>query len=171
VGIAGFDRGGLLVDGGPGPDGGPAPLLSRIEPPAGWRVLLALDPGRAGLSGSDEKTAIARLPRFSRERAAEICHEVLMRVLAGAASNDFEAFAAGLSRVQRLVGQHFAPAQGGSGLTGASQAKFTAQSAAHLSTRSGPVGSGGSKTGAPARFSDCAASTTRTGAAGSSGGE
>ena len=114
VGIAGFDRGGLLVDGGPGPDGGPAPLLSRIEPPAGWRVLLALDPGRAGLSGSDEKTAIARLPRFSRERAAEICHEVLMRVLAGAASNDFEAFAAGLSRVQRLVGQHFAPAQGGS---------------------------------------------------------
>jgi beta-ribofuranosylaminobenzene 5'-phosphate synthase len=114
VGIAGFDRGGLLLDGGPGRDGASAPLLSRIELPAGWRVLLALDPTRAGLSGSDEKAAIAGLPLFPRERAAEVCHEVLMRVLAGAASNDFEAFAAGLSRVQRLVGQHFAPAQGGS---------------------------------------------------------
>lgn len=114
VGIAGFDRGGLLLDGGPGRDGASAPLLSRIELPAEWRVLLALDPTRAGLSGSDEKAAIAGLPLFPREHAAEVCHEVVMRVLAGAASNDFEAFAAGLSRVQRLVGQHFGPAQGGS---------------------------------------------------------
>ena len=44
VGIAGFDAGGLLLDGGPRADGGPAPLLSRLALPAQWRVVLALDP-------------------------------------------------------------------------------------------------------------------------------
>ncbi len=113
VGIAGFDQGGLLLDGGPGEDGSPAPLLARVELPAAWRVLLVLDPARQGLSGRDEKTAIAALPRFDQADAAAVCHEVLMRVLPGAASDDFAAFAAGISRVQRLVGAHFAPAQEG----------------------------------------------------------
>lgn len=113
IGISGFEQGGLLLDGGPADDGRPAPLLARLALPADWRVLLVLDPGRAGLSGSDERTAIAALPAFARASAAEVCHEVLMRVLAGAASGDFAAFAAGISRVQQLVGGHFAPAQGG----------------------------------------------------------
>lgn len=113
VGIAGFDQGGLLLDGGPGEDAGPAPLLARVELPPAWRVLLVLDPSRQGLSGGDEKTAIASLPRFEQADAAAVCHEVLMRVLPGAASDDFGAFAVGISRVQRLVGAHFAPAQDG----------------------------------------------------------
>lgn len=113
VGIAGFDQGGLLLDGGPAEDGSPAPLLSRVELPAEWRVLLVLDPSRQGLSGGDEKSAIAALPRFAQADAAAICHEVLMRVLPGAATGDFAAFAAGVSRMQQLVGSHFAPAQGG----------------------------------------------------------
>lgn len=114
VGIAGFDRGGLLLDGGPGEDGTPAPLLARLDLPADWRVLLLLDPARRGLSGTDEKAALARLAPFARENAAAVCHEVLMRVLPGAASADFGSFAAGVARVQELVGGHFAPAQGGS---------------------------------------------------------
>jgi beta-RFAP synthase len=122
VGIAGFDVGGLLLDAGPQPAGargagGPAPLLSRIELPADWRVLLVLDPGRRGLSGDEERAAIARLAPLPRERAAEICHEVVMRVLAGAASDDFGAFAAGLNHVQQVLGDHFAPAQDGSAYT------------------------------------------------------
>lgn len=114
VGIAGFERGGLLLDGGPGEDGTPAPLLARFELPAAWRVLLVLDPTRRGLSGTDERAALAALAPFAREDAAAVCHEVLMRVLPGAASVDFASFAAGVSRVQQLVGRHFAPAQGGS---------------------------------------------------------
>jgi beta-RFAP synthase len=131
VGIAGFDQGGLLLDGGPPPAGpsdepgmgGPAPLLSRIELPPAWRVLLVLDPSRRGLSGADEKAAITRLAPLPREAAAELCHEVLMRVLAGAASDDFAAFAAGLNRVQQLLGDHFAPAQGGSAYTSSAVAR------------------------------------------------
>lgn len=114
VGIAGFDAGGLLLDGGPSDDGRPAPLLARLALPEDWRVLLVLDPAQRGLAGEDEKTAIATLPAFAQADAAAVCHEVLMRVLPGAASGDFAAFAAGLTHVQELVGGHFAPAQGGS---------------------------------------------------------
>ncbi|MEY2690075.1 MAG: beta-ribofuranosylaminobenzene 5-phosphate synthase MptG, partial [Pseudomonadota bacterium] len=129
VGIAGFDVGGMLLDGGPPPAGargagGPAPLLSRIDLPADWRVLLVLDPGRRGLSGDEERAAIARLAPLPRESAAEICHEVIMRVLAGAASDDFAGFAAGLNRVQQVLGDHFAPAQDGSAYTSPAVARL-----------------------------------------------
>jgi beta-ribofuranosylaminobenzene 5'-phosphate synthase len=113
VGIAGFDQGGLLLDGGPRADGEPAPLISRIALPSAWRVLLVIDPRIRGLNGEQEKAALATLAPLPREASAEICHEVLMRVLPGAAGAEFAPFAAGLTRVQRLLGGHFAPAQGG----------------------------------------------------------
>jgi beta-ribofuranosylaminobenzene 5'-phosphate synthase len=113
VGIAGFDQGGLLLDGGPRADGEAAPLISRIVLPSAWRVLLVIDARLRGLNGDAEKAALATLAPLPREGAAEICHEVLMRVLPGAAGAEFAPFAAGLTRVQRLLGQHFALAQGG----------------------------------------------------------
>jgi beta-ribofuranosylaminobenzene 5'-phosphate synthase len=119
VGIAGFDRGGLLVDGGPGADGRPAPLLSRIDLPATWRVVLVQDARAQGLSGGDEKQALVDLPPLSQSAAAEICHEVLMRLLPGAALGEFGAFAAGVTQVQRVLGEHFAPAQQGRAFTSA----------------------------------------------------
>lgn len=119
IGIAGFDAGGLLLDGGPGRDGSPAQLLSRIQLPPAWRVIVVLDERVRGLSGAGEREAIARLPPMPQAAAADICHQVLMRVMAGAASDDFAAFAPGLNRVQQLLGDHFAPAQDGSPWTSA----------------------------------------------------
>jgi beta-ribofuranosylaminobenzene 5'-phosphate synthase len=119
IGIAGFDAGGLLLDGGPGSDGRPALLLSRIEPPAAWRVIVVLDPRRRGLSGAGEREAIATLPPLPQAAAADICHQLLMCVLPGAAGDDFASFAAGLNRVQQRLGDHFAPAQDGSAWTSA----------------------------------------------------
>jgi beta-RFAP synthase len=113
IGIAGFDAGGLLLDGGPGADGCPAPLLSRIDFPEAWRVIVVQDPAHRGLSGSAEKQALAALPPLPRASAADICHQVLMRVLPGAAGAEFAPFAAGVNRVQQLLGEHFAAAQGG----------------------------------------------------------
>ena len=119
VGIAGFDQGGLLLDGGPRADGGAAPLLSRLTLPPPWRVMLVLDPRHRGLAGAEEKAALAALAPLSRETAAEICHEVLMRVLPGAAGGEFAPFAAGLTRMQSLLGRHFSPAQHGRPYTSA----------------------------------------------------
>jgi beta-ribofuranosylaminobenzene 5'-phosphate synthase len=120
IGIAGFDVGGLLVDGGPGRGGLPAPLLARLPLPESWRIVVALDERLQGLSGARESSAIAALPAFGQSQAAELCHQVLMRVLPGAASGEFAPFAAGINRVQELLGAHFAPAQGGSAWTSAS---------------------------------------------------
>ncbi|MDO9314639.1 MAG: beta-ribofuranosylaminobenzene 5'-phosphate synthase [Burkholderiaceae bacterium] len=113
VGIGGFEQGGLLVDGGPGADGQPAPVLSRVALPEDWRVVVVLDSQHHGLSGHEEKRAIAALPQMPQSVAADICHQVLMRVLPGAACAEFAPFAAGITRIQQQLGAHFAPAQGG----------------------------------------------------------
>jgi beta-ribofuranosylaminobenzene 5'-phosphate synthase len=113
IGVAGFEVGGMLLDGGPGPDGRIGPLLCRLEFPTAWRVVLALDGHDAGLAGNAEAEALAHLPPFARDAAADLCHHVLMQILPGIAASDFESFARGVTHVQRLLGSHFAPAQGG----------------------------------------------------------
>jgi beta-RFAP synthase len=110
IGVAAFDRGGFLLDGGPGKDA-PAPLLARAEFPEQWRVLLALDPRGAGLHGEDEIRALAQLPPMTQATAAHIAHVVLMQVLPSLHEADFASFAQGVSEVQRVIGAHFAPAQ------------------------------------------------------------
>ena len=102
VGIAGFDADGL-----------PAPLLSRVEFPQAWRIVMVQDPSHRGLSGGAEKNAIAVLPPLPQASAADICHQVLMRILPAAAGAEFAPFAAGINRMQELLGAHFGPAQGG----------------------------------------------------------
>ena len=119
IGIAGFDHGGLLVDGGPGADGVPAPVLARIALPEAWRVLVVQDSAHKGLSGADERNGIATLAPLAQALAADICHQVLMRVLPGAASAEFAPFAAGITRIQQVLGEYFAPVQGGSAYTSA----------------------------------------------------
>lgn len=117
IGIGGFDQGGLLLDGGPGADGQPAPVLARTSLPPAWRVLLAIEPGARGLSGAEERAALARLAPLPAAAAAEICHQTLMRVLPGATQGDFLAFAMGVGRIQQIVGEHFSPAQDGEAYT------------------------------------------------------
>ncbi|HKX44136.1 MAG TPA: beta-ribofuranosylaminobenzene 5'-phosphate synthase family protein [Burkholderiaceae bacterium] len=119
IGIHGFDLGGLLVDGGPAADGRPAPLLSRLALPDPWRIVVVQDERVRGLAGNDEKGALAVLDAMPAARAAEICHEVLMRVLPGAASGEFDVFALGVSRVQQVLGEYFAPVQHGRAYTSA----------------------------------------------------
>lgn len=148
IGIAGFDQGGLLLDGGPGADGRPAPLLSRVEVPAGWRVLLVMDPARRGLSGAEERAALATLPPLTAAQSAEICHQTLMQVLPGAAGHDFTAFAKGVSHIQTLLGEHFAPAQQGEPYTSPAVGRLMRWLAAQAPALTGqPVGIGQSSWG------------------------
>ena len=113
IGIAGFDHGGVLVDGGPRAGADAPPVLARFDFPCEWRVILIQDPARSGLHGDSEKEGLARLPFFERARAAHLCHLVLMQILPALAEADFAPFADGLSELQAIVGEYFAPAQGG----------------------------------------------------------
>jgi hypothetical protein len=90
----------------------PAPLLSRVELPPDWRVLVVLDERQQGLSGAGEREALATLPPLPRERGRrDLPRGADARDARRGELGEFAAFAAGLNRVQRLLGQHFAPAQ------------------------------------------------------------
>jgi len=113
VGIAAFERGGLLLDGGPRGAGHMPPVTACFDFPAGWRIVLLLDTSRVGLHGEAEKQAIHGLPPFPQAAAADLCHRVLMQILPGAAEQDFGLFAQGINHLQQAIGNYFAPAQGG----------------------------------------------------------
>ena len=113
VGLAAFTQGGLIVDGGRDASNGPPPLIARLAYPEAWRVLLILDEGMTGVHGTREVEAFRDLPRFPEAQAAEICRIVLMQVLPSVATAEPEGFGASITTIQRLIGDHFAPHQGG----------------------------------------------------------
>ncbi len=113
IGIGVFEQGGLIVDGGRGSSTLVPPLLSRMEIPDAWRFLLVLDERDQGLSGSGEVSAFKNLPEFPESLAAHICHRVLMQALPAVAEKQLAAFGAAISEIQTVIGDHFAPAQGG----------------------------------------------------------
>jgi len=113
VGLWTFALGGFVVEGGV--DRGsaqPAPLLTRHAMPDEWRCVLAIPAAEPGLSGGSEEAAFADL-RPDPARSAEIAQLVLTALLPALVERDLVEFGAALSRVQRLVGDSFAPAQGG----------------------------------------------------------
>ena len=117
VGVALFERGGLAVDAGRGSNTEIPPVVAWVNFPRDWRILLILDPRVEGAHGAAETRAFARLPPFPADAASEICRRTLMQVLPGAAEVDLEAFGEGVARIQEIVGDHFAPAQGGGRFT------------------------------------------------------
>jgi beta-RFAP synthase len=113
IGIALFQHGGFVLDGGIGDAGGPPPMLSRVAVPETWRVLLIRDSKQIGLSGGDEVTAFAALPPLDDAYSAEMCRLVLMQVLPALAEDGLPRFGAAITRIQHIMGEYFAPVQGG----------------------------------------------------------
>jgi beta-ribofuranosylaminobenzene 5'-phosphate synthase len=113
VGTWTFALGGLVVEGGVQRDRDhPAPLLARYPMPEEWRVVLVVPDTEPGLSGVAEAQAFATLTP-APERSAEIAQLVLTSLLPALVERDVEEFGAALTRVQQLVGDSFAPVQGG----------------------------------------------------------
>jgi beta-ribofuranosylaminobenzene 5'-phosphate synthase len=113
VGLAAFVTGGLIVDGGRDDTDAPPPVIARLPFPEAWRVVLMLDAGRTGVHGAEERRAFRELPRFPAPEAAEICRTVLMQVLPAVVTQDIARFGAGITGIQRRIGDYFAPHQGG----------------------------------------------------------
>lgn len=113
IGIGAFERGGFLVDGGRGASNAPPPITSRIDFPQAWRVVLILHPAAQGLHGAAEAAAFRSLPPFPEARAAHLCRLVMMNLLPALVEADLFEFGRAVSELQRIVGDHFAPAQGG----------------------------------------------------------
>lgn len=113
IGIATFDHGGLVIDGGRGPNTIVPPLLARHAFPAEWHFLLIVDQSRDGLHGKGEKTAFQQLSPQTLAATKDIQHQLLMQGLPALVEQDFHAFSAFVGALQSYNAEYFAPAQGG----------------------------------------------------------
>nr|WP_026608569.1 beta-ribofuranosylaminobenzene 5'-phosphate synthase family protein [Methylocapsa acidiphila]CAJ01589.1 conserved hypothetical protein [Methylocapsa acidiphila] len=114
IGAGLFERGGLIVDGGRGAQTATPPVIARLEFPEEWRVILVIDPHTEGAHGQEERAAFAQLENFAASAAGEICRLVLIKALPAVAEADLDSFGDAVTRIQDIVGDYFAPAQGGS---------------------------------------------------------
>ncbi len=113
IGTWAFAEGGFLLEGGrPVSGDGPAPLLLRHPLPDEWRCVLAIPDVPPGLSGSTEDEAFRKLPPPPAALVGRVAQVILMMVLPALVERDLVTFGAGLTEVQRLVGEMFRPVQG-----------------------------------------------------------
>jgi beta-ribofuranosylaminobenzene 5'-phosphate synthase len=113
IGLGLFSQGGFVVDGGRKDEGDPPAVISRIEFPPQWRVILVMDKAYKGLHGEPEKLAFAALPQFPEAHAAHLCRITLMQAMPALVEQDLPGFGAAIRAIQQAVGDHFAPVQGG----------------------------------------------------------
>lgn len=113
IGIGLFERGGFVVDGGRSEQTAVPPILARAAFPDDWRVILIRAPLRDGVHGQEEVAAFAGLPPLDAVATGEICRLVLVKALPGLVERDLDSFADAIARVQEIVGDYFAPTQGG----------------------------------------------------------
>ena len=113
IGIGVFEKGGLVIDGGRGPNTTTPPVLAQMPVPTDWRFMLVFDRRGQGLHGEQEISAFQQLPAFSRQEAERLSYLLLMQALPAIAENDLPRFGSVISQLQTAVGEHFAPVQGG----------------------------------------------------------
>lgn len=113
IGIATFDHGGFVVDGGLKPEQTVPPMLVQQAYPEDWRIVLIMDPHHQGIHGQTEKQAFRELPTFPLAQSQAICHLTLMQLLPALAERDIDQFGSAITTIQGLIGDHFAAAQGG----------------------------------------------------------
>jgi beta-ribofuranosylaminobenzene 5'-phosphate synthase len=122
IGIGIFEQGGFVVDGGRGENTITPPMLARFDIPENWRFILVFDERGQGLHGSQEIEAFKALPPFPRREAECLSYLLLMQALPAIAEKNLARFGEVITELQRTVGEHFSPAQGG---------VFTSEDVAH----------------------------------------
>ena len=110
IGVHGFDRGGLLIDGGKLSGEALSPLIGHTGLPSAWRIVLFTPPDSGGWHGPREREAFASAqggdPGLLR-RIAETA------ILPAAAVGVLDTFGVVVHEFNRRAGEPFAAAQGG----------------------------------------------------------
>jgi beta-ribofuranosylaminobenzene 5'-phosphate synthase len=123
IGIATFQHGGFIVDGGhrvaSRVGGVPVaakaevpPLLFRQPFPADWCFVLLVPAVDKGISGAKEQQAFDGLPTPPATLAEKISRLLLMKLLPALVEGEIAPFGQALTEIQRLVGDSFAAIQG-----------------------------------------------------------
>ncbi len=118
IGVAAFERGGFIVDGGhslgPGKDKidyrpssasagvGPAPVIMRGEVPDDWIFLLATPKVPKGAFGQRELDVFGTYCPVPKGEVAELCREIIVRMMPSVLEGQIESFGDAVNRVQEL---------------------------------------------------------------------
>ncbi|HJZ90759.1 MAG TPA: hypothetical protein VKE40_07780 [Gemmataceae bacterium] len=115
IGVHGFERGGLIVEGGKLPGETISPLVGRYDLPASWSVLVFTPDAASEWHGGRERLAFARLGHLGPApgETDALCRLVLTGMLPALASADSQGFGEAVYEFNARVGDAFAPAQGG----------------------------------------------------------
>lgn len=116
VGTWTYLYGGLVLEGGrrtDGTDAGLAPLLGRYALPPAWRFVLLIPREARGIHGDVEEEAFARRVSMDAGTVGRLCRLVLLRLLPALLEEDIRAFGHAVTEIQQIVGDAFAPVQGG----------------------------------------------------------
>jgi beta-RFAP synthase len=88
-------------------------VIVHHEVPLDWIFVVALPNQPPGLSGTREQQAFEKLPPAQLDHPSVISRLVLMQLLPALVEDDIVRFGQALTAIQRLVGDVFAPTQGG----------------------------------------------------------
>jgi len=113
IGLHGFASGGFLVDGGRAGSEQLGTLVSRIEFPAGWRLLLVAPSQSKGLSGAAEQSAFESQSPMPQSLTSNLCRIALMEWMPGLIEADFSRVSNAMHEFGLCVGRFFEPVQDG----------------------------------------------------------
>ena len=125
IGIAAFAHGGFVVDAGrPCRTRAPRvsesfngddlpPVIFQRALPEDWCFVIVSPLGEPGLSGKREENVFVTLPPMGEATVERISRLTLMKVLPGVITDDIRGFGEAITEIQALVGEFFAPYQGG----------------------------------------------------------
>jgi beta-RFAP synthase len=116
IGCHGFKVGGFLVDGGKharSASSSIAPLISRLEFPGEWRIVLVTPRSVAGRHGDTEQQVFDCIGPVSTAFRQGQCARLLLELLPALAEADFSGFSEALYQFNRTAGEPFRIIQGG----------------------------------------------------------
>jgi beta-RFAP synthase len=113
IGIATFDQGGFIIDAGLSPHSSAPPVIAQYSFPEEWRIVLIMNEQQQGVHGQQEKQAFSELSPFPLANSHAICHLSLMQLLPALIEKNIDQFGDAVTKIQALIGDHFAPVQGG----------------------------------------------------------
>jgi len=123
IGIATFNIGGFIIDGGLDTESTTPPVLAHYLFPDDWRIVLIMDNKNQGVHGHNELNAFNNLPPFPLNDAQAICHLTLMQLMPALIEEKIDTFGQAITDIQALIGDYFSSQQGG---------RYTSSSVAQL---------------------------------------
>ena len=115
IGVAAFESGGFIVDGGKAPDRMAAlpPIIFHHPFPEDWIFVVVTPETNRGFSGEREEEAFRRLMAPPFKEVGTLCRLLVMKMLPALIEKDPRDFGSALTQIQKIVGRWFRPIQGG----------------------------------------------------------